>query len=71
VPTLKLRIAGLAGPDAEAPLAEALLAEDGVLGAVVSWDAGCLEVDFEDDRVSVTRILEVVEARGYTAELGG
>jgi hypothetical protein len=71
VPTLKIRIAGLGGPDAEGPLAEALLAEDGVLGAVVSWDAGCLEVDFEDDRVSVTRILEIVQSRGYEAELGG
>jgi copper chaperone CopZ len=71
VPTLKLCVQGMQDAGEEAPLAEALLAEDGVLGAVVSADARCAEIDFEDDRVSIEQILAIIEARGYQASLSG
>lgn len=71
MPTLKLKVEGLADREAETQLADRLRAEDGVMGAVASCETGCVEVDFEDDRVSVARILEVVEGRGLQVSLGG
>ncbi len=69
--TLKLCIDGMAGHDDEARIELALRAEPGVLGVVANHEAACAEIEYEDDEVSLERILSVVEALGYPSEVGG
>ena len=69
--TVKLGVRGMRGPGCAARVESALRAEPGVFGAVVSHVAGCAEVDFEDDEVSVARLVDRVAQAGYTAELTG
>ncbi|HEX7120186.1 MAG TPA: hypothetical protein VF212_15435 [Longimicrobiales bacterium] len=71
MPTVLLCVTGLAGAGDEARVQDALLAEPGVLGAVASHQDGCAEVDIDDDRVTYQRLIEVIEAAGFQAELAG
>lgn len=70
MPTLMIRIKGLGPGDAER-VEELLRKEPGVFGVVVSPSAGCAEVDFEDDEVSVDRLVERVQDAGFEARLSG
>lgn len=69
--TLKLCIDGMAGHGDEARVQEALRGEPGVLGAVASWEDACAEIEYEDDEVSLDRLVDVVRQLGFPAELGG
>lgn len=68
--TLLLRLKGLE-PD-QAPRLERTLREmPGVFGVVVSVPEGCVELDIEDDEVSVDRIVERLGREGVTAVISG
>jgi len=69
--TLKLCIDGMAGHDDETRIELALRDEPGVLGVVANHEAACAEIEYEDDEVSLDRILEVVQELGYPTEVGG
>lgn len=71
MPTVLLYLSGIAGPDDERRIRQALLAERGVLAVVASEGTGCAEIDIEDDLVSVDRLIEVLENQGYGVRLGG
>jgi hypothetical protein len=68
MPTQKIHVKGLA-PDDEALAAERLQALDGVFSAVASAGAGCIEVDFEDDRASFEQMRAVLADLGLDARL--
>lgn len=68
--TLLLRIEGLEPADRSA-VERALRAMPGVYGAVVSAAEGCAEVDFEDDEVSVDRLVERLRRDGFDARMAG
>ncbi|HEX6940474.1 MAG TPA: hypothetical protein VF158_13750 [Longimicrobiales bacterium] len=71
MPTVLLCVTGMTGADDEARLEDALRAEPGVLGAVASHRDGCAEVDIDDDRITYQRLIEVIAAAGFQAELAG
>lgn len=71
MPTVLLCVTGMTSDDDEGRVRGALLGEPGVYGAVVSHEDACAEVDIEDDLVTVDRLIHLIEAAGYHAELGG
>lgn len=71
MPTLKIRVTGMHGRDDEQRVEEALRAEPGVFGAQASCRAGCTEVEFSDGQVDIDRLIEIVEATGFDASVGG
>lgn len=70
MPTQKLRIRGLRAED-EARIAARLRQIDGVFAAALSHQDACAEVEFEDDRASLSRMQAAVAEFGYRAEIAG
>ncbi|MBI4544545.1 MAG: heavy-metal-associated domain-containing protein [Gemmatimonadetes bacterium] len=70
MPTLKLRISGMRHADEER-IKQALEAEPGVYGVEASHESGCADVDYEDDEVAIDRLIELIRAVGFEAELAG
>ncbi|HSK19599.1 MAG TPA: hypothetical protein VK912_10670 [Longimicrobiales bacterium] len=71
MPTAKLKITGLSSAEDEKLLQESVRRLPGVYGAVASRSNLCMEVDFEDDEVNVSDILEAASAAGFKATLAG
>lgn len=71
VPTVLLFVDGMDGAEDEARVQDVLRSEPGVLGVVASHRDGCAEVEIEDDQVTFRRLIELIAAAGYRAELGG
>ncbi len=69
--TLKLCITGMAGPQDERRIEEGLRDQPGVLGVIANRQAACAEVEYEDDELSLQRLLALVRDLGYEAELAG
>jgi hypothetical protein len=69
MPTLKLGITGVVGPDDVRRLESAFAAEPGVYRAVACQRSDSVEIDFEDDEVTPDRLLEVARTAGYQAYL--
>lgn len=69
--TLKLCIDGMAGHGDEARVQEALREQPGVLCAIANWEDACAEIEYEDDEVSLDRLVELVRRLGFPAEVGG
>jgi hypothetical protein len=67
VPTGKLLVRGLRTESDERALECRLLELPGVHGCVASSSARCVEVDFEDDRVSLAEMVEAASGLGFTA----
>lgn len=70
MPTQKLWVRGLKQEDEE-PVTRRLRALSGVFAAVLSHDAQCAEVDFEDDRASLDEIRAAIREMGYESEIAG
>jgi hypothetical protein len=68
MPTQKIHVTGLAAAD-EALAAERLEALDGVFSAVANAGAGCIEVDFEDDRACFEQMRAALAELGLEARL--
>lgn len=71
MPTIKITVQGLRDARDEARLRDALAAEAGVLYAVADHRDGCAEIEYEDDELSLDRVLEIVRAAGYQPRLAG
>lgn len=71
MPTVKLCVYGMRDARDEERVEQALAAERGVFGAVANHETACAEVDCEDDELDILHLLEVVEAVGFRAALGG
>lgn len=69
--TLKLRIGGMRDAADEDRIESVLREETGVLGAVANRTTSCAEIEYEDDEVSMERLVNLVNALGFTAELAG
>jgi hypothetical protein len=71
MPTMKLRADGMRDAADEERITGALQAATGVYGAVACAADGCIEVDFEDDEISIDEVLLIVQRVGYAAEIAG
>ena len=71
MPIAKIWIRGLTCAADERRVEEALRAEDGIFGAIANRSSGCGEIDYEDDEVSINRILDIVRDAGFEPELAG
>lgn len=69
MPTLKLFVRDLCEHAAERRLENAVRSLSGVHGAVANHEGHCLEIDFEDDDVSIPEILDAVRAAGFDPHL--
>jgi copper chaperone CopZ len=71
MPTARFIVSGLAD-DADARRLEAvLLSLEGVHGVVASLAEHCMEIDFEDDCVTVAEMIEAADNAGFGARLAG
>ena len=71
MPTLKLIVPTLGyAPDARR-LEQAYAGVPGVFGVVANCRAHCVEIDFEDDEVSFTHLMQIAKEAGFEAQLGG
>jgi hypothetical protein len=71
VPTGRFLVRGLRTKSDEAALERVLLGLGGVHACVASSRSRCVEVDFEDDVVSVAMIIAAAAAAGFEASLAG
>ena len=71
MPCLKLTISGPLEPEAEQRLIRSLHRERGVFGVVLCKDTRGVEIAFEDDEVTIDRLIEVTALAGFQAKLVG
>ena len=71
MPCLKLRVKGPPDIASEQSLVRAIEAERGVLGVVMCHDTRGVEIDFEDDEVTIGRLISVAREQGFEATLAG
>ncbi|HEX6133610.1 MAG TPA: hypothetical protein VFZ24_06595 [Longimicrobiales bacterium] len=69
MPTAKLIVRELRSTAAEQQLEHVLTGLAGVYGAVANCGDGCVEVDFEDDEVTIDEIVAAANAAGFQATL--
>jgi copper chaperone CopZ len=69
MPTLKLYVRNLTMADEERRIAQTVRSLAGVYAVVANCEGHCLEVDFEDDDVSVAEIVDAIAAAGFEAHL--
>jgi hypothetical protein len=70
MPTQKFRVPGLNPADQERVIHSVMIVE-GVLYAIASPADGCLEVEFEDDCVTIEELARHIEGLGYPASPAG
>lgn len=71
MPTARLKVTGLRSAEDEKRLQDSVRSLRGVYCAIASCSDHCMEVDFEDDEVDVSDILEAASAAGFEATLAG
>jgi hypothetical protein len=71
MPCLRLKVDGPEGDDAERGLVRALEAEPGVFGVVLCHDTRGVEIDFEDDEVTIDRLILRAKEAGFEARPTG
>lgn len=71
MPTVKLFVQDLHSADAQHRLETALNRISGVYAAVASCSDGCVEVDFEDDEVTIDEIVAAASTAGFEATPAG
>jgi copper chaperone CopZ len=69
--TAKLNVTGMHCGHCQAKVQTALQAVQGVYSAIVDWQDGEAEVDFNDDAVTTDALLTAVQQAGYGAKLAG
>jgi copper chaperone CopZ len=68
---LKLHVVGMHCGNCQAKVERALKGVPGVYTAIVDLTAGEAEVDFDDDSVTTSRLLDAVRQAGYGVKLAG
>lgn len=71
MPSLKLSVPDMRGRGCEQKLEAAYAGEPGVYCVVACATTRCLEIDFEDDEVTLMRLMEIARDTGYPASLAG
>jgi copper chaperone CopZ len=71
MPTARFTVSGLADDGDARRLEAAMLAVEGVHGVVASLAERCMEIDFEDDRVTAAQMVAAAEHAGFGARLAG
>ncbi len=69
--TAKLNVTGMHCGHCQEKVTKALRSVAGVYSAVVDWQDGEAEVDFNDDAVTTDHLLAAVQQAGYEAKLAG
>jgi copper chaperone len=69
--TAKLNVTGMHCGHCQEKVTNALRGVVGVYSAIVDWQDGEAEVDFNDDAVTTERLLAAVQQAGYEARLAG
>lgn len=69
MPTLKLYVSNLTLADDEHRIVKTVRSLPGVYCAVANHEGHCVEVDFEDDDVSVPEIVAAITAVGFDVHL--
>ncbi|CAN5646073.1 hypothetical protein BH23GEM6_BH23GEM6_19600 [soil metagenome] len=70
MPTQKLYVSGIGTAD-EARIASSLMRLEGVLYAVASHSDSCVEVEFEDDCITIAELMEALNRLGFSASPAG
>lgn len=71
MPTLKLLLPDLREPEDERRLEQAYADVGGVYRAIASHGGHCVEIDFEDDEITPSRLIEIARGVGFEARLAG
>jgi len=71
MPTIKLCVTGMHTTADEERVETALACTRGVFGVVASREEQSVEVDFEDDELTVDSVIETLQAQGFPARLAG
>jgi copper chaperone CopZ len=64
---VKLHVVGMHCGNCQNKVERALKGVSGVYTAIVDWNGGEAEVDFDDDVVTTTQLVGAVEQAGYRA----
>ena len=67
----KLHVTGMHCGNCQIKVEKALTGVSGVYSAVVNWQGGEAEVDFNDDAVTTEQLVTAVVKVGYGAKLAG
>jgi Cu+-exporting ATPase len=68
---LRLNIAGMTGPPCQKKIERALSALPGMYSAVVCLDRGYADVEYGEDRLTASEVMQAIRQAGYQARLGG
>lgn len=68
---VKLKVTGMHCGHCQQKVEQALKDIAGVYSAVVDWQDGEVEVDFNDDAVTTDQLRAAVAGAGYEAQLAG
>lgn len=71
MPCLRLHVPTLVPGDAAAALERHLCAQHGIYGVLAHPQERFMEIDFEDDEITVSRIVELLAEAGHRAKLAG
>lgn len=64
----KLNVSGMTCGHCEKAVNDALTAVEGVSSVAVSLDAGTVDVEYDEAKVTVAQLKETVEDQGYDVE---
>jgi cation transport ATPase len=67
--TVRLAVDGMPDATTAARIDRRLRQQAGVFGAVASHVSGYVDIDFEDDEVSIERLIEIIRDAGCEASL--
>jgi copper chaperone len=68
---IKLKVTGMHCGHCQMKVEQALRSVSGVYTAVVDWQDGEAEVDFNDDALTTDQLVAAVSRAGYEAKIAG
>ena len=68
---LRLNISGMTGTPCQQKIEHALSALPGMYSAVVCLERGYADVEYGEDRLTSSQIMQTIQKAGYQAKLGG
>jgi len=67
----KLHVTGMHCGNCQSKVEKALTSVAGVYTAIVDWQGGEAEIDFNDDAVTAEQLVNAIQKVGYGAKLAG
>ena len=68
---LRLNISGMTGTPCQQKIERALASLPGMYSAVVCLDRGYADVEYGEDRLTTTEVMQAIRTAGYQAKIGG